>query len=217
MIFHLPSLLVVVLALASMPALASNEEPEGEPVWIEQHAKSADHAFQVQFLPFDGDRTRTSKAIRVVNRKTGAVVQEIAPVEGNDSRDAAKFLTLVDANRDGHPDIEMFIDSGGAGPNSTSHFYLFDPQTRQFRFHQQLSELTQVTVDPDGLITWAQRGSCCSYGGGTYRFIRGKLTMLTTRDESMSPDGKWVRISVGTVRNGKMRYSSSRRRMPPQD
>jgi hypothetical protein len=183
----------------------------------EQHAKSADYAFHVQFLRFDDERSHTSKAIRVVHRKTGALVQEIAPVEGHGNRHPAQFLTLVNANADGYPDIEMFIDSGGAGPNSTSHYYLFDPRTGQFRFHQQLSELTQVTIDADGLITWAQRASCCSYGGGTYRFIGGKLTLLTTKDESMTADGKWMRVSVGTLRKGKMRFSSYRRRLPAED
>jgi hypothetical protein len=42
---------------------------------------------------------------------------------------------------------KRFGYSGGAGPNSTDNFFLFDPAANQFIFDKELSTLTQTSID----------------------------------------------------------------------
>jgi hypothetical protein len=205
------SLLALCIGMASAPAYCEDEAPAR--MWVEQHAKTADFAFLVQLTPY-GD-LHASHAIQVIERLTGKTVQLIEGADGLEmSREPAKFLRTVDLDADGHPDLRLAVNDGGAGPNSMDNFYLFDPATGKFTFHAELSELPQVSVDRDGKITSAGRGSCCHHGSATYRLIRGKLTPMTSIEESLSPDGKTLRISTGTYRGGKMHYTSKRRPIP---
>lgn len=205
------TLLALCIAMAAAPAHAEDDPPAK--IWVEQHAKTADFAFLVQLTPY-GD-LHASHAIRVVERLTGKVVQLIDKADGLEmSREPAKFLRTVDLDADGHPDIMLAVNDGGAGPNSMDNFYLFDPATGKFAFHAELSELPQVSVDRKGIITSAARGSCCQHSSATYRLIRGKLTQMTSWEESLSPDGRSLLVSKGTYRGGKMHTTSKRRPVP---
>jgi hypothetical protein len=206
------SLLALCIGMASAPAYGEDEA--AEKIWVEQHAKTADFAFLVQLTQYD--ELHAPHAIKVVERKTGTLVQLIDNADGIEmSREPANFLHAVDVNADGHPDLRLAVNNGGAGPNSMDNFYLFDPATRQFIFHAGLSDLSQVSIGPNGTITSSSRGGCCHHGSETYRIIRGRLVQLSSRAESLAPDGKWITLSIGTLRAGKMRYTSSRRRAPP--
>jgi hypothetical protein len=211
MTFHLPFLLVAIAAVALSPAPARGEEA----VWVVQKAGTPKHRFEVSVRNYDGGEYRASEAIRVIDRATGAPLQDIAPAASSDtSLDAALFVQVLDANADGYPDVSLFVDSGGAGPNSSRNFYLFDPRSGQYLLHAGLSELTQASVDKDGLIHSAQRGGCCQHGSATYRFIGGKLTELSSLDETLAPDGKALLITIGKRRKGKMHYQTRRRPLP---
>ena len=179
------------------------------PAWVEQYARTADHTFLVKVVRYDD--LHAPKAIQVIDRKTGVLVQEIADETGIEmARDPARFIKLVDANLDGHPDIALAVNNGGAGPNSMDNFYLFDPRLRRYALHEGLSELPQVRIDGKGTITSAARGSCCHHYYETYRFIGARMMPITSREEVISLDGKWLRITTGTFRRGKMHYKVKR-------
>ena len=210
---HRLSFLALCFGIASAPALAEDVAPAT--LWVEQHAKTADFAFQVQLSQLD--ELHAAHAIRVLERRTGKLVQLIEHADGLElSRDPAGFLRALDVNGDGHPDLRLAVNDGGAGPNSMDNFYLFDPATGQFALDALLSDLSQVSVNPDGTVTSAGRGGCCMHGTATYRFIGGRMVQVASRDETISPDGKWREISIGKLRGGKMRYTNSRRRLPPE-
>ncbi len=198
----------MALALLSAPSNAGEQAPVA--IWVEQHARSADHAFIMQLTVFD--EFHAAQAIKVIDRKSGAMVQTIDAIDGLEVQlEPARFLRIDDANADGHPDISVLVNNGGAGPNSVRNFYLFNPATRQFVFHEGLSELSQVTVHPNGTITSAGRGGG-QHTASTYRFIRAKMVEVKRVDHTWSTDGRHVIVKTGTLRGEKMRFTSQRLR-----
>jgi hypothetical protein len=186
---------------AGAPARAEQEAPQ--PTWVEQRVLTADFAFAAH-ATLDDEEWSTVYGIRIVDRKTGATVQEI---QVNDAlptrRRLAELVRVVDANFDGRPDIAVPYNDGGAGPNFVDQFYLFDPRRGQFVLDEVLSGLSQPSVNPDGTITSGSRGGCCRHSGATYRYVKGRLTLVAEVDESMSADGKWVETTTRRLVNGK--------------
>lgn len=213
MTFPVPFMIIAIATVAAFCAPAIGREDEPDLVWAEQSARTAQHSFFVQLASYQGQHA--AKAIRVVDRAGAMPVQEITGIDGMElPLNPSRFVRLVDANADGHPDIQVSVDAGGAGPNSTAYFYLFDAQTGQYRFHPGLSELTQVGIGPDGTIESASRGGCCQHAAQTHRFINGQLTLIKSLEESLTTDGKWLEVTSGVRKKGKMRYKSTRRRPP---
>lgn len=213
---RLPSLLLG-FALAVAASVASSQEEAAKSTWVLQNsATTEDRLFSVLATPVGRDGHAPEK-IRVLNRATGAVIQEIDIPDATATMRAPSALAwTVDANFDGHADLAVPFSDGGAGPNSTINFYLFNPRTGSYELDLELSELSQVSINDNKTITSASRGSCCQHAKGTYRYIRGKLTMVASWEESLTPDGKWLETSTGRLVGGKMRYSSKRRRAPKE-
>lgn len=182
--------------------------------WIAQKAETRNFRFRVAFLPGeDASESALPVAIEVIDRKTDRRVQVIRDFYSDPMFFAAdnEVLQVVDANFDGHPDISIFGQSGGAGPNNTVNFFLFDRSTGQFVFDKELSNLPQISIDPNTrTINSAQRDGCCRHSADTYRY-RGKTLMLVANwDESLSADGKWLVTTTGRLKNGKLHYSTTR-------
>jgi len=153
------ALLAIALSLAS---LASGQDGDlAAPVWVAQKAMTT--AFRFSVLTTAIDDSLAPVGLRMYDRRTGRLVQEVLGIDGLDVRRRADGLVrLVDANFDGHPDIELAIDRGGVGPNNTSHFYLYSPATQRFEIKAMLSALTQVRINRDRTISAFARGGCCN-------------------------------------------------------
>ncbi|MDQ0142894.1 XAC2610-related protein [Cupriavidus necator] len=181
--------------------------------WVAQRATTRDFRFRVGVVPGDsGTDAPQPVAIEVLNRNSGQRLQVLRDFE-SDARYAQgeKAIEVLDANFDGHPDIAISGMSGGAGPNSTTNVFLYDPVRRQFRFSPDLSELTQLWIDKKTrTVHSAQRGGCCSHYSEVYRYVRGKLTLVFSQNEYAN--GEWVISTTGRLRNGKMFYREHRRR-----
>lgn len=208
---------IVMAALAAgwvAPACAQDEVDEGR--WVVQQATTPDHRFRVWAF-VSRDALAAADKVEVVHRGTGVVVQLIDGIGGMGMhRPANTLLDVVDVNFDGHPDLVVAAGDGGAGPNNTDSFYLYDPRTRRYVFHEVLSSLTQVVINPDHSITSSSRGSCCSHLSETYRFVGGQLTLVASWEESLTADGAWIETTTGRLRGGKMRYQVKRRRPPAE-
>lgn len=204
-------------ACAGSPAQAQAQVLDQRPVeasWVKQRATTPKFEFYVQVIGSGEDRY-AADAIRIVNRSTRAVFQEIRGIGGMDNQMAPDdMLTVIDANFDGRHDLAVAYSDGGSGPNSTDHFFLANRKTGQFEFHPELSALTQATINPNRTVTSSSRNGCCQHTSETFRFIGGSLTRVASHDESLSPDGKWLLTRKGELRNGKMRYATSKRRAP---
>ncbi|SOZ34157.1 conserved hypothetical protein [Cupriavidus neocaledonicus] len=183
--------------------------------WLAQRATTRDFRFRVGLVPGDShtDGPRPV-AIEVLSRHSGDRLQVLRDFESDGAYVLAEeAIDVVDANFDGHPDIAIHGMSGGAGPNSTTNVFLYDPVRHRFSFSQELSELPQLWIDPKTrTVHSAQRGSCCSHYSEVYRYVRGKLTLVSSKDEYAN--GEWVSITTGRLRNGKMYYRETRRRSP---
>ena len=184
--------------------------------WITQKSRTKDFQFRVAFRKTDDEYYRRPfdpVAIEVLDSKTGQRIQVIRDFDSDIETADDDALSTVDANFDGYQDLSMYGMSGGAGPNSTQNFFLFDPETRQFVFSQQLSDLPQITINSKNrTIESASRGGCCSHSSEKYRYVGKRLVLIANWDESLTSDGKWWKTSIGSLRNGKMQYRTWRKR-----
>lgn len=183
--------------------------------WFDQKASTKKIRARVQI----SIEENSAKALQIIDKRTGLLIQEILDIGGTHClASPEEFLSVEDANFDGYPDLKIPTSSGGAGPNSTENFYLYNQLTQQFEFNQELSDLTQVSIDPKH--KWIQsdsRGSCCSHSSEFYRFVSGHLFMVASWDESRTADGKWIVVTTGKLRKGQMHYREKRRPVPKED
>ena len=71
---HFQIAMFTAAAFLCVPAAAQEEAPA--PFWVKQQAHTAEHTFMVQLIRYDD--LYAPKAIKIIDRKSGAVVQEIA-------------------------------------------------------------------------------------------------------------------------------------------
>ena len=207
--------LAFCFATATSPAQAVSDK------WIDQKEKTKDFRFSVKYS-FEETETRGAPAplaLRVRDRNSNTVTQEIAIDEAYPTDTPLdERLSIVDINFDGYPDIDLYAMSGGAGPNDTHFFYIYDPTKKTFQFNAKLSSLTQVAIDQKKkTITAAFRDGCCHHSSETYRFIAGRLTLVASWEETLwSKDGhisEFITTTTGKLVNGKMTYSTTRARV----
>lgn len=203
-----------IVDVQSTPVVSGSVPNDSE--WIEQQAHTSVFRFRVKAMSNDGDHFAVS-AIEISNN-AGKLVQLISNVGGQPvTAKADRLLQVIDVNFDGHEDIAVPTADGGAGPNTTSYFYLFEPRQKKFKLDKKLSSLPQVSINPDHTITSAYRDGCCSHGTKTYRYLAGRLTLVSSRDESLESDGKTVETTVGKLVRGKIRYTVTRQKEPEEN
>lgn len=197
---------LVLLALCAGQAVASEAAPAE---WVRQLQKTSSHEFDVLAGP-EEDRFYV-KSVRVVSR---AVLQEMVIDSGVPFlRPPEGLLTVTDANFDGHKDFFVPTSDGGAGPNSSYDFYLFDPQAGRYVRHAALSELSQVTIDSNGTISSGSRGGCCQHESATWRMRGNRLRKIASSERYWTPDN-WIITTECKAVGAKMRCKTSKKRAP---
>lgn len=182
--------------------------------WVAQAAATPEATFRVG-VERDEDGVWLT-AIEVLDARTGQRRQVLRDFEADPVGAADALLQVVDVNFDGHPDLLAPGLSGGAGPNSTTNVFLFDPASGTFVHDATLSDLPQLSINArDRSITSASRGGCCSHASETYRYRDGTLQLVGSWEESLSADGEHVETTRGTWRNGRMQYRTTRVRATP--
>lgn len=184
--------------------------------WVYQRAKTDLYRFRLKITHEEGDRVVVHD-IEVLDARSNARRQLIS-VEGGGvvSTSTDKLLTVVDANFDGYPDISVMAADGGAGPNVTDFFYIYHPQQKDFVIDDELSSMTQVSINPNGTITSSFRDGCCSHGNSTYRYLDNKLTLIESLEESLSLDGLWIETTRGVLKDGRIAYTTTRKKAPAE-
>ena len=178
-------------------------------VWVPQRSKTPLFRFQVAYADTAADAEGRREAIpmdlRIIARKTGHV-QQLIPLRIDDPNWGGynNAVEVLDCNFDGFPDLVLLANRGGAGPNSTYNFYLFQPKTGHFVFNAALSELPQVSINgKTRTISSAFRNGCCGHSSEEYRIRNGRLTRTASYDEyCMSSDGLCT-ITEGHLVKGK--------------
>ena len=180
--------------------------------WTKQKARTPDYGFEVfVFLNKDNPELRKWKDIKVLNRRTGEFVQSIdAEGEGVVFPVADELVGLTDFNFDGEMDFYIKTADGGAGPNDSSDFFIFDKKNKRFVLDDELSKMTQVLIDSKNKkITSAYRDGCCRHHEETYAYRAGSRVLIHAWDQVLTMDG-WLETSVGQLIGKKMRYKTTR-------
>lgn len=191
-----------------------NRDALATPVWKTQAAATAAFRFRVGMTPAeDVDGSVVPSVVEVLDAATMARVQVIRDFYADPVAADGDVLQLVDANFDGHPDIVLPGMNGGAGPNSVDNVFLFDPVSQRFVYDATLSSLPQLSIDPVAkTLTSSVRNSCCDHASETYRYRDGKLRLIESWSERLSPDGEYTLTTRGRLHNGRMKYSTVRHR-----
>lgn len=175
--------------------------------WIPQKAQHAEFDFKVSCSGDTGNSVTDGIAIYQKGHKE--IYQLITGYDGDSHNTCEDQVEVLDVNFDGYLDISLPTQTGGAGPNSTEFFFLFDAKTKNFRFNQNLSDLVSAGFDPKHKeVTSSWRGSCCDHGSETYRFIKGKMTLVATWHDYWLPEDNGNEknvIETGRLIQGKMR------------
>ena len=189
-------------ALLFLPASSNAEALAEKQAWHDQRAVTADFSFSTLLEITDSDRSSV-RVIRVFNRRSGALLQEIQVVDASAaSQNPNEMVSIIDANFDGHPDFFVPFSDGGGGPNYTDNYYLFNSATGVFEIDPELSSLSETFFNPNGKISFSYRSGCCAHHGGTYRFIGKKLQLVADWDISLI-NGDWIETKTRRLKNGK--------------
>lgn len=173
-----------------------------EQAWIPQRASTPAFRFEVRAQE-NRDKRYLPQAFRVIDRRTGEVVQEESVNSSASREDPRHLIDVVDANFDGMPDILLPNADGGAGPNYTLNFHLYDKRLRRFVYDAELSELSQPEIRRNRTIVSSSRGGCCQHSSATYHFSKGELKLIAEWDQSLTPDGNWVVTTTRKLKAGR--------------
>ena len=178
-------------------------------VWVPQRGKTPHFRFQVAYADTaadaEGRREAFPTALRIIARNTGHV-QQLIPLSIDDANWGGydNAVEVLDCNFDGFPDLVLLANRGGAGPNSTYNFYLFQPKTGRFVFNAALSELPQVEIrGKTRTIFSAFRNGCCDHSSEEWRFRNGRLTRTASHDEYCASSDGFCTITDGRLVHGK--------------
>lgn len=166
------------IELRKMYEIASGDEDEDEDEWtgreLIQRGSLQNYYFKLQLSKTDEDYYPRIFGIKMIEKKTDKLVQELsldAESRGIDS------ISIGDYNFDGVDDYSVF-ETGYAGSNTSSLYFLYNPQTGHF-FESGFSG-TSLTFDPDSK-TINERNECCagtSVTTTTYTVENNKMVII---------------------------------------
>lgn len=141
-------------------------------------------------------------AVKVINKKTGSK-QVFLDIWAELKSNPAQVIQIADYNFDGYPDFMFLMQSGGAGPNYTNNFYLYNPQKGNFEYHDELSQLSQVQIDvKNHTIGSDWRDGAAHHGGEKYTFVNQQLTKIAYWDQHAAM-GFFAQENSGELIHGK--------------
>lgn len=200
------ALLFIAAALVSLSASGQESDADTTLVWVKQKASTKTYSFSV-LTARGGWESIMPRALKIYDRRTRKLVQAFSDIDGMKPHVREdELVQVVDANFDGHPDIQLAMNSGGVGPNNTANFYLYAPAVRRFVLDEKLSALTQVRIDKGGTIISFGRSGCCVHGEERYRYIGKRLRLVFS--EVRKSDNENTTITTGRLTNGKMKYAT---------
>ncbi|MGL5336209.1 MAG: XAC2610-related protein [Enterovibrio sp.] len=115
--------------------LRAQEDPRGEL----QTASLKNHYFRIHC-------NDDAKTISIIDKKTDKEVDQISARRFAQSMCLHNDLNVGDYNFDGFEDFSVFGEAY-SGPNTTSLYFLYDPDSKKFTYSKQLS-LISLAFDP---------------------------------------------------------------------
>lgn len=90
----------------------------------------------------------------------------------------AEFIQLIDLNGDGYLDLRILFNTGATG-NNWYATYIYDPRTKRFKYHDELSLLSGIAFDPaSGIIKTYWRGGWCAECSEDFRLDKNDRLIL---------------------------------------
>lgn len=154
----------------------------------------------------------------VITDLKNKVIQQIQPKD-NDyiSMQPDELLQKGDFNFDGKNDFFIYSNDGGISPNNTNIFFIYDKRSKIYKENKFLSDLPQPVINAKNkYIESSSRDGCCSYSLERYKVVNDKYMKFYTKDESLTSNGKYIQITIGTLVNGKFKYKSTRIKAPKE-
>lgn len=113
------------------------------------------------FDPTRIDITDTSTDRRVQEIKAGRQFGKGSWSDPEDFNMCCPTFQFVDLNYDGYLDMRLLIGIGGTGMDWYAT-YLYNPKSRKYAYHEELSKLSHVTTDPGNkrIISYDRYGYC---------------------------------------------------------
>ncbi|MBB6498320.1 XAC2610-related protein [Pedobacter cryoconitis] len=175
--------------------------------WVKQKQQTKQFSFDISATTPSPEESAYSSdggtvdAIRIINKKTGKhqlILNVGAVLRSNQN----EVIQVQDCNFDGYPDISLLMQTGGAGPNDTHNFYLYNPQTGDFEYNDELSQFPQIHIDTKNkLISTGWRNGAANHGGETYTYINKQLVKTADWNQAASA-GYFVQESKGELIDG---------------
>lgn len=164
--------------------------------WIRQQQQTNKFRFEIS-----ADKEFVN-AVKIINKKTGSQ-QVFLDIWAELKSLPKQVIQIGDYNFDGYPDFMFLMQSGGAGPNYTNNFYLYNPQKGNFEYNDELSQLSQVEIDvKKRTISSNWRDGAAHHGGEKYTFINQQLTKTAYWDQYAAM-GFFTQENSGELINGK--------------
>jgi len=164
--------------------------------WVRQQQQTNKFRFEISAAK------EFVNAVKIINKKTGSK-QVFLDIWAEFKSRPTQVIQIGDYNFDGYPDFMFLMQSGGAGPNYTNNFYLYNPQKGNFEYHDELSQLSQVEIDVKSrTISSNWRDGAAHHGGQRYTFINHQLTKTSYWDQYAGA-GFFVQENSGELVNGK--------------
>jgi len=142
---------------------------------------------------------------------TVQVINDFAEGLRRKDNEFAKELEVVDVNFDGYADLKIYSGESANGMNTGYRFYVFQPDSGSFRFDEHLTEVlgcNPIIDTKEKIITTGGSNGCVGmcYSNDTYKFIRGKLTLIEEEKQEWTDDnsGRYVR-TLEKLQNGIMK------------
>lgn len=173
--------------------------------WTKQKQQTALFSFEVSGKAADtsDDSEGEVDAIKIINKRTGQeqLIMDIG-AELYDSLD--DVLQVQDCNFDGYPDIWIRAQDGGASPNYTHNYYLYNPHTGQFDYNEPLSGLSQIEIDSKAkIISSSWRDGAAHHGARQYTFMHDTLVKISYWDNMFINGATFNVTKFGKLMNGK--------------
>jgi len=140
--------------------------------------------------------------VEIINLSNLKVIQKIESKDhfnsdfhygfSDDDFSHADLMYLVDLNGDGYLDLRILSATGATGMNWYAT-YIYEPELRRFKYHEILSALSAVTVDPDSKMikTFWHMCACDEFREYFKLMKNGRLILKklewTERDYSFNP------------------------------
>ncbi len=118
-------------------------------------------------------------------------IQSIQNIESETYGAAYSFspIKVGDFNFDGHADISAHKFVGSV--NSPTHYWLFQPTTKQFMYSGALSAISSAEFFINKkLIKSSWRSSCCHHGEDYYKVVEGVVQKLYQKSFKCEGNGK---------------------------